>query len=127
MTENSNNLNESLNDRLTMIRCEDIESLAVLYSCDELDVAARAALEAHTAQCSACAAVVSREGRLQQAVASIDQPADLLDRSGLLLAQCRSQFAEALDDRQAKANQPGWPGGPSRRGPGAPAVRRRAP
>jgi hypothetical protein len=51
---------------------------------------------------------LSREGRLQQAIASYDQPADSLDRSGLLLAQCRSQLAEAIDDQQSKASQPGW-------------------
>jgi hypothetical protein len=93
---------------LKNIRCEDIESLAVLYSCDELDAATGAALEAHASQCSTCGAVVSREGRVQQAIASFDQPADSLDRSGLLLAQCRSQLAETLDDRQAKANQSAW-------------------
>ncbi len=54
-----------------MIRCEDIESLAVLRACDELDEAARAALDAHTAQCSACAAVISREGRLHRAIVSL--------------------------------------------------------
>jgi anti-sigma factor RsiW len=90
------------------IRCEGIEQFAVLYACDELDPAARTAVEAHTARCPACAAVVSREARLHQAIASFDQPADSLDRSGLLLAQCRSELAEALDDRQARANQPGW-------------------
>jgi anti-sigma factor RsiW len=89
-------------------RCEDIEALAVLYTCDELDDVARAAVEAHIAHCPACAAVLSREGHLQQAIASLDQPADSLDRSGLLLAQCRSELAESLDDRQAKASQPGW-------------------
>ena len=31
-----------------------------------------------------------------------------LDRSGLLLAQCRSELAEALDDKQSPVNQPGW-------------------
>ncbi len=68
----------------------------------------RAAVEAHASQCSACAAVVTREGRMHQAIASFDQPADSLDRSGLLLAQCRGQLAEALDDRQAKANPSAW-------------------
>ena len=90
------------------IRCEDIESLAVLSACDELDEGARAALDAHLAQCPACAAVVAREARLQQAIASLDQPADSLDRSGLLLAQCRSGLAESLDDRQARANRSAW-------------------
>jgi anti-sigma factor RsiW len=91
------------------VRCEEIEQLAVLYICDELDPAARTAVETHTARCPACATVVLREARLHRAIASFDQPADSLDPSGLLLAQCRSELAEALDDRQAAANQPGWP------------------
>jgi len=87
------------------IRCEDIESLAVLHAGDELDAGARAELDAHLAQCPACAAVVLREGHLQRAIASLEQPADSLDRSGLLLAQCRSELAESLDDREARANR----------------------
>jgi len=90
------------------IRCKDVEFLALLYACDELDAAGRAALESHFAQCPACAAIASRENQLHQAIASFDQPADSLDRSGLLLAECRSQLAEALDDHQTKMNQPGW-------------------
>ncbi len=39
------------------IRCEEIESLAILYACDELDAGARANLDAHVAQCPACAAI----------------------------------------------------------------------
>jgi HEAT repeats len=90
------------------IRCGEIEELAILHACQELDPAEALALEAHTAECPACAAVVSREARLQQGIASLDQPADSLDRSGLLLAQCRSAFAETLDDQQAKSNPTGW-------------------
>jgi hypothetical protein len=90
------------------VRCEEIESLAILYACDEMDAGARAELEAHLALCPACAAVILREGHLQQAIAALDQPADTLDRSGLLLAQCRSELAEALDDRAAKANGSAW-------------------
>jgi hypothetical protein len=89
-------------------RCQEIEQIAVLYACDELDPVVRAALEAHMAKCPICAAVVSRETRLHQEIASFDQPADSLDRSGLLLAQCRSELAEALDDQHGRANQPGW-------------------
>ena len=90
------------------IRCDEMESLALLYVCDELDVAARAAVDAHVASCTSCAALLARESRMQQAVASLEQPADSLDRSGLLLAQCRSQLAEALDDQQARANRSAW-------------------
>jgi hypothetical protein len=91
------------------IRCDEVESLAVLAACDELGAAERAALDAHIARCAGCAAVVERETRMQQAVASLDQPADSLDRSGLLLAQCRSQLAEALDDRQNAGERSAWP------------------
>ena len=90
------------------IRCEEIESLAVLRACDELDAGARSELDSHLGQCPACAAVVLREARLQQAIASLDQPADSLDRSGLLLAQCRSELAESLDDKQARADRSAW-------------------
>jgi anti-sigma factor RsiW len=88
--------------------CEDIELLALLYACDELEAAERAALETHATTCPACAAVLARELRLHAAIVSLDQPADSLDRSGLLLAQCRSELAEALDDQQAKANRSFW-------------------
>jgi hypothetical protein len=91
-----------------IVRCEEIEQLAVLYACDELDPAVRVAVNAHTSHCPICSAAVSREARLHQEIASFDQPADSLDLSGLLLAQCRSELAEALDDQQARANQPGW-------------------
>jgi len=101
---------KSLPQTSEVIRCEEIETLAVLYACDELDAAARTHLEAHFAQCPACADIVAREGRLQQAIASVDQPADSLDRSGLLLAQCRSELAESLDDKEARSNRisPSW-------------------
>jgi anti-sigma factor RsiW len=85
-----------------------MEQLAVLYVSDELDPAARSGLQAHAARCPSCAAMVSREVRLHEEITSFDQPADRLDRSGLLLAQCRSELAEAVDDRQVRANQPGW-------------------
>jgi anti-sigma factor RsiW len=90
------------------VRCEAIEELAILHACDELEPSATAALETHTAVCPACAAVVSREASLDREIASLNQPADSLDRSGLLLAQCRSAFAETLDDQQAKSNPVGW-------------------
>jgi anti-sigma factor RsiW len=101
---------KSLPQTSEVIRCEEIETLAVLYACDELDAAARTHLEAHFARCPACADIVAREGRLQQAIASVDQPADSLDRSGLLLAQCRSELAESLDDKEARSNRisPSW-------------------
>jgi hypothetical protein len=92
----------------TRIRCEDIETLAMLYACDELDAETRGLLDGHTTTCSSCAEVVARESRLQQAIVSLEQPADSLDRSGLLLAQCRSELAESLDDKRALAKRSPW-------------------
>jgi anti-sigma factor RsiW len=91
-----------------LIRCEQIETLAVLSACGELNAAEQAALEAHAERCPACAGVMAREARMQKAIAGLDQPADSLDRSSLLLAQCRSELSEALDDEQARAVRPGW-------------------
>jgi hypothetical protein len=102
------NLRQSPSPSEQRIRCEEIESLAVLYACDELDAGARASVDAHVAQCAPCAAVVSREGQLQLAIASLEQPADSLDRSGLLLAQCRSELAESLDDKEGRATRSTW-------------------
>jgi hypothetical protein len=88
--------------------CDEFEPLAVLYACGELDAAEREQVQTHANECSACAQVLAREAHLQQAIASLEQPADSLDRSGLLLAQCRSELAEALDDREARASRPAW-------------------
>jgi len=90
------------------IRCEEMESLAILYSSDELDAAVRSALQDHLARCAPCAGIVSREMRLRHTLATAEQPADALDPSGLLLAQCRSDLAESLDDRQNPAKQSSW-------------------
>ena len=103
-------MSDSRHDRQqnTHIRCEDIEALAMLYACDELDAETRGRLDAHTATCSSCAEAVASESRLQHAIVSMEQPADSLDRSGLLLAQCRSELAESLDDKKSVAKRSSW-------------------
>ncbi len=90
------------------VRCEEFESLAMLYAGDELDADARADVDAHAAACPSCAAILLRETHLQQAISALEQPADSLDRSGLLLAQCRSELAESLDDHEGRANRSPW-------------------
>ena len=109
MSDRQEDVGQGMNQRRQAEACPtDIESLAVLYVCDELDAASRAELEAHLAHCAACADFVAREGRLHQAITSLDRPADSLDRSGLLLARCRSELAERIDDQQARASRPAW-------------------
>jgi hypothetical protein len=90
------------------VRCEDMNEFALLYACDELDPGVRAAVEAHASQCSACAAIVLQCSRVQQAIGSLKQPSDSLDPSGLLLPQCRSELAEALDDRRSRSRNLRW-------------------
>jgi hypothetical protein len=89
-------------------QCGDFEDLAVLYAVDELDAAQRAAVERHAAGCAACAAVLGRELRMRAAIAVRGERADEVDRSGLLLAQCRSELAESLDDAEKRSAKPWW-------------------
>jgi hypothetical protein len=91
-----------------IVRCAEMEELAILYACGEGNLATRAGVEQHVALCPHCAAALAREVRLQQLVSALDDPADTMDRSGLLLAQCRSRLAESIDDQQARSNPTEW-------------------
>ena len=84
------------------LRCANFEDRAILYAAGELNEEERGAIEAHARQCGACAAVLSREVDLRKALAARVQPADRLDGSELLLARCRSELFEALDDAAAQ-------------------------
>lgn len=85
-----------MNEATTM-QCRDLEHLAVLYACDELDATQRAAVEAHVAGCSACAALLARECSFVQVL----DKRSLLEPSPLLLAQCRGELSDSLDDLAA--------------------------
>jgi hypothetical protein len=89
------------------LHCANFEDRAILYAADELTEEQCAAVEAHARQCASCAAVLSRESGLRKALAARVQPADTLDRSQLLLAHCRSELFEALDDAAAQPKR-GW-------------------
>jgi hypothetical protein len=89
------------------LNCSNFEDRAILYAAGELAEADRAAVEAHTQQCAECVALLGDEIGLRRALASRVLPADTLDRSELLLARCRSDLFEALDDARAQA-KPGW-------------------
>jgi hypothetical protein len=80
------------------IDCESAERLLIYYACDEAKPEERATVEQHVGECAKCAAMLAVELRLQQMLATMPQTADELDLAGELLAQCRSELAEALDD-----------------------------
>jgi len=90
------------------VNCKDIAPLLVFYTCDEVSDRERKEIEAHVANCRACAAQLAEENDLQEAMVARRQPADELDSSGILLSQCRSELAEALDDLSAPPIQERW-------------------
>src|SRR5256714_1721355 len=90
------------------VNCKDIAPLLVFYTCDEVSDRERKHIEAHVANCRACAAQLAEENDLQEAMVARRQPADELDSSGMLLSQCRSELAEALDDLSAPPIQEHW-------------------
>src|SRR2546428_13295632 len=90
------------------VSCEDVAPLLVFYACDEVSDKERKQIEAHIATCAACAARLAEESDLQKAMLAALQPADELDSSGILLSQCRSELAEALDDLSAPPIPEHW-------------------
>jgi hypothetical protein len=92
--------------RLT--RCGDVAPLLVFYACDEVEPQEREQIDAHLASCACCATQLREEQEMQNALVSAFQPADQLDSSGALLAQCRSELSEVLDDLSAPPLQEQW-------------------
>jgi len=91
-----------------LMRCAEIAPLLVFYACDEVEPAEREAIDAHLAVCALCTAQLAEEREMQVALVSTFQPADQLDPSGALLAQCRSELSELLDDLSAPPLQEHW-------------------
>jgi len=89
-------------------RCGDIAPLLVFYACDEVEPQEREQIDAHLASCATCAGQLREEQEMQSALLSAFQPADQLDPSGALLAQCRSELSELLDDLSAPPLREQW-------------------
>lgn len=88
--------------------CEDIAPLLVFYACDEVSDKERKQIDGHLVNCPACSKQLAEERQLQEAVVAVPQHADELDSSGILLAQFRSELAEALDDLSAPPVREHW-------------------
>jgi len=84
------------------LNCSNYEDRAILYAAGELNQEDSAAVEAHAQKCANCAAILSREIGFRKTLAVRVQPADTLDRSDLLLARCRSELFETMDDAAAR-------------------------
>src|SRR6266851_3359100 len=90
------------------VSCKDVAPLLVFYACDEVSERESKQIAAHIANCAVCAAQLAEERHLQGAMLAAPQPADELDSSGILLSQCRSELAEALDDLSAPPIREHW-------------------
>jgi hypothetical protein len=93
--------------------CDEIGALLVFYVCDEVNADERAAVEQHLSGCAACRLQLAEEQAFQKAVNSYVQRSDQTDAASILLAQCRSELAEKLDDLERpatkeKASAMGW-------------------
>ena len=90
------------------LSCRDVAPLLLFYACDEVSDKERRQIDAHVAKCPACAAQLAEDSGLQEVMNAASQSADELDSSGILLAQCRSELAESLDDLSAPPVEEHW-------------------
>jgi len=78
--------------------CDVVAELLMFYVCGEVNEQERSAIEEHVAECTECRKQLAEEREFQEAVLSLPNEAERLDSAGTLLAQCRSELAEKLDD-----------------------------
>jgi hypothetical protein len=90
------------------MRCTDVAPILVFYVCDEVSEQERRQIEAHLAVCADCAAQLTEERKFSETLSEALRPTGELDSAGILLAQCRSELAETLDDLSAPPIQETW-------------------
>jgi hypothetical protein len=88
--------------------CKDITALLVFYACGETSEQETLRIETHLAACAACSAHLAEERGLHETLMEALQASEQFDSGGILLAQCRSELAEALDDLTAQPLQEQW-------------------
>jgi hypothetical protein len=89
-------------------RCDKIAPILVFYACDEVSENERKLIVAHLAVCSSCAEQLTGERALWEAIDAANPPAGEINSADALLAQCRSQLAETLDDLSVTPVREHW-------------------
>jgi hypothetical protein len=89
-------------------QCQEAATLLVFYACGETSEQETRLIETHLAACPACAAQLAEERGLHDSLMEALQASEQLDTGGILLSQCRSELAEALDDLSAPPVQEHW-------------------
>lgn len=91
------------------MNCDEVAPLLVFLACDEVTKDERAGIESHVAECSECRAQLAEVGEFQESLTALPQAADEFDRTGTLLARCRSELSESLDEISAPpVEQESW-------------------
>jgi hypothetical protein len=88
--------------------CKEVAGLLVFYACGETNDRENALIESHLAVCAACAGQLAEERGLHESLMEALQASEHMDTGGILLSQCRSELAEALDDLSAPPLQERW-------------------
>jgi hypothetical protein len=91
-----------------VLRCKEAAGLLVFYACGETSEQETALMATHLAACAACSAQLAEERGLHQSLMEALQACEQMDTGGILLSQCRSELAEALDDLSAPPLQAHW-------------------
>ena len=89
-------------------QCKEAAALLVFYACGETSERENALIGTHLAACAACAAQLAEERGLHESLMEALQASEHMDTGGVLLSQCRSELAEALDDLSAPPHQEHW-------------------
>jgi hypothetical protein len=85
------------------MNCKEVSGLLVFYACGETNEQETKQIEVHLASCAACAGQLAEERSFHESLIEALQASDRFDADGILLSQCRSELAEALDDMAAPA------------------------
>jgi hypothetical protein len=89
-------------------RCANIAPILVFYACDEVSENERKLIDEHLAVCASCAEQLAGERALWEAMNAANPPEGELKSADTLLAQCRSQLAETLDDLSVTPVREHW-------------------
>ncbi len=89
-------------------RCKEAAALLVFYACGETTEHENKLVETHLAACAACASQLAEERGLHESLMHALEASEQGDTGGILLSQCRSELAEALDDLSAPPLQDHW-------------------
>ncbi|MHB8610684.1 MAG: HEAT repeat domain-containing protein [Candidatus Acidiferrales bacterium] len=90
------------------LHCKEVAGLLVFYTCGETNEQETALIETHLAACPTCTAQIAEERGLHESLLEALQASEQIDTGGILLSQCRSELAEALDELSAPPLQEHW-------------------